>query len=215
MKKIAIFGAGGLGREIACIIRELNEKDKIWDFIGFFDDNPTLQGTKNEYGEILGGMDELNLWAEDLSIVIGVGNPKIVRKIVGSISNDKISFPNIIAPDVKFLDKDNFKIGIGNFFNFKGSVSCGVSVGNFNTFGGFSSLGHDCKIGDYNAIMPAVQLCGYVEIGSDNFFGVSSVVLQMQKVGKGVTLGAGSILMKDAENDSTYFGNPARKILKK
>lgn len=104
---------------------------------------------------------------------------------------------------------------MGNFFNFKGSVSCGVNIGNFNSFGGFSSLGHDCKIGDFNTIMPAVQICGYVEVGCDNFFGVSSIVLQMNKVGNGVTLGAGSILMKDAEDNRTYFGNPARQLLKK
>lgn len=213
MKKIAVYGAGGLGREIACIIRELNEIDSKWDFVGFFDDG-IAKGSTNEFGKILGGMDELNSWNEDLSIVIGVGNSQTVRKIVENIKNEMISFPNIIAPDVKFLDKNSCKIGIGNFFNFRGSVSCGVRIGNFNTFGGFSSLGHDCLVGDFNTIMPAVQLCGYVEVGCDNFFGVNSVVLQTRRVGNGITLGAGSILMKDAEDNKTYFGNPARQLLK-
>ena len=38
MKKIAIIGAGGFGREVACLINAINEKSKEWDFIGFFDD---------------------------------------------------------------------------------------------------------------------------------------------------------------------------------
>lgn len=42
MKDIAIFGAGGFGREVACLIRSINEcidvDEERWNFIGFFDD---------------------------------------------------------------------------------------------------------------------------------------------------------------------------------
>lgn len=214
MKQIAIYGAGGLGREIACIIKEINKEKIQWDLVGFFDDG-IEKGSKNEYGPILGGIDVLNAWKDDLSVVIGIGNPKIVRSLIGRINNEKILFPNIIAPDVKFLDKSSFKIGKGNYINFKSSISCNVSIGSFNTIGAFASLGHDSKIGDYNTIMPSVQICGFVNVGNENFFGINSVVLQMNKVGNGVTLGAGSILMKDTEDDRTYFGNPARQLIKK
>ena len=211
MRKIAIYGAGGLGREVACVIKEINEIELQWELVGFFDDGIEI-GFKNEYGTILGGIDELNSWNDDLSIVIGIGNPKIVRSIIDKITNSKVEFPNIIAPDVKFLDKKNFKIGHGNYINFKSSISCNVTIGSFNTIGAFAALGHDCIIEDFNTIMPSVQICGFVEVGCDNFFGISSTVLQMNKVGNGVTLGAGSILMKDADDRVTYFGNPARKL---
>lgn len=214
MKDIAVYGAGGLGREIACVINEINEKTPIWNFLGFFDDG-IEKGTKIDYGIILGGIDELNNWDKDISIVIGIGSPKIVFNIVNGIKNKFVSFPNIFSHDIKFVDQKSLKIGRGNFINFKGNISCNVTIGNFNTIGALSTLGHDCIIGDYNTIMPSVQICGYVEIGNRNFFGISSTVLQMNKVGNGVTLGAGSILMKNAEDGITYFGNPARPIIKK
>ena len=49
MKDIAIYGAGGLGREVACLIRMINESKEIpeWNFIGFFDDDSSLYGTQN------------------------------------------------------------------------------------------------------------------------------------------------------------------------
>ena len=55
MKDIALFGAGGFGREVACLIRLINESlnEPRWNLIGFFDDNADLKGTINEYGEIL------------------------------------------------------------------------------------------------------------------------------------------------------------------
>lgn len=214
MKDIAIYGAGGLGREIACILKEINAKEPTWNFIGFFDDGLEKE-SKNEYGIILGGINELNQWEEELSIVLGIGNPKIVHQIINEINNSKISFPNIIAPDVKLLDYDNLKIGKGNFVNFRASISCNVTIGDFNTIGALATLGHDCKIGDFNVIMPSVQVCGFVEIGNDNFLGINSIILQLNKMGDGNTLGVGSVLMKDADNQHTYFGNPARPILKK
>ena len=38
MKEIAIYGAGGCGREVACIIELINQEKRVWNFIGFFDD---------------------------------------------------------------------------------------------------------------------------------------------------------------------------------
>ena len=61
MKDIAIYGAGGLGREIACLINMINKKELTWTFIGFFDENKKI-GECNEYGCIIGGMAELNSW---------------------------------------------------------------------------------------------------------------------------------------------------------
>ena len=55
-----IFGAGGFGREVACLIHSVNKQRRTWNIIGFIDDNPNLKGTKNEYGEVLGGVDYLN-----------------------------------------------------------------------------------------------------------------------------------------------------------
>ena len=38
MKKIAICGAGGFGKEVACILNLINEKQPTWELVGFFDD---------------------------------------------------------------------------------------------------------------------------------------------------------------------------------
>ncbi|MBQ1759932.1 MAG: hypothetical protein IIZ94_09650, partial [Prevotella sp.] len=45
-KKIAIYGAGGLGREVAGGINRINScSDEQWELVGFFDDNIPI-GTK-------------------------------------------------------------------------------------------------------------------------------------------------------------------------
>lgn len=208
MKKIAIFGAGGFGREVACLIRIINEENPEWDLIGFFDDG-IEKGKRNEYGEVLGGISEVNNYPEELAVVIAIANPKIVEKIFQNIVSPHIYYPNIISPDVTFLDKENMKLGKGNIVCSGCLISCNVHIGNFNILNGFVPVGHDTKIGNYNSIMPSVKISGEVRIGDRNFFGVNSVVLQQIKIGDDTVIGANSLILRKTKDGMTYVGSPA------
>ena len=214
MKDLAIFGAGGLGREIACLIRLINEsKDEPeWNFIGFFDDNQSLEGSSNEYGEVLGNMDLLNSWPKPLYMAIAIGSPSIVKKVVSNINNPQIEFPNLFAPDTIFLDRNNIKFGKGNIICVGCSFSCNVTVGDFNTFNAFISCGHDARIGNYNSLMPAVRISGEVEIGEENFIGCAAVILQQIKIGQQTTIGANSTVLRKTKDGFTYVGSPAVRV---
>ena len=113
MKDIAIYGAGGFGREIACLIKEINNVEPTWNLIGFFDDGKDI-GYQTEYGKVLGGIENLNNYSQQLSIAIAIGNPAIVSQLSSSICNPVIEFPNIISPSVCFLDRNNISMGYGN-----------------------------------------------------------------------------------------------------
>lgn len=211
MREIAIFGAGGFGREIACLIKKVNEKSPTWILIGFFDDG-IKKGSRNEYGEILGGINELNQISQELSVVIAIGNPKIVSRIVESLTNPNLNYPNIISPDIIFLDEKNFSIGKGNIICSGCLISCNVKIGDFNILNGFIPIGHDTIIGNFNSIMPSVKISGEVIIGNRNFFGVNSVVLQQIKIGNDTIVGASSLILRKTKDGNTYVGNPAKII---
>jgi sugar O-acyltransferase (sialic acid O-acetyltransferase NeuD family) len=213
MKNIAVYGAGGLGREIACLIRHINENNPVWNFAGFYDDGKT-KGSCNEYGIILGGIDDLNACPSPLDIVMAIGSPQTVRKLVEKITNPNIDFPNLISPDIVFLDKESVTLGKGNIFCSRCSVSIAAKIGDFNLFNGYITVGHDVTIGNYNAFMPAVRISGEVSIGDENFFGVSSIVLQRISIGKKTVIGANSLIIRNTDDYNTYVGSPAR-ILKK
>lgn len=211
MKNIAIYGAGGFGREVACLLKLINEQKPTWNLVGFFDDGKEV-GYKTEYGEVLGGIRELNLYEIPLSIVIAIGNPKIVFHIVYSINNSLIDFPNIIAPDVQFLDKGNATLGRGNLICNHCWISCNVCLGDFNTFNVGVMVGHDSKLGDFNSLMPVTKISGEVCIGDRNFFGVSSVVLQQICIGSDTIIGANSLVIRKTKDGETYVGSPALKV---
>ena len=208
MKDIAIYGAGGFGREVACLINKINEKDLTWNLIGFFDDG-IEKGKQNEYGIILGGIKELNSYNKDISIVIGIGNPVLVKKVYTLITNEKIDFPNIIAPNIMFIDQSNVELGIGNIISFGCTISCNVKIGNFNIFNWNNTIGHDVTIGSYNSFMPSVSISGEVSIIELNFFGVSSTVLQRLKIEENTIIGANSLITRNTKDNETYIGSPA------
>lgn len=214
MKDIAVFGAGGFGREVACLIRLINESldEPKWNFIGFFDDNVELKGTSNEYGEVLGGKTELNTWETPLDIAIAIGSPNALKLVTEGITNPLVDFPNVIAPNVQWLDRNNVRMGKGNVICSGCLISCNVEFGNFNILNGFIPVGHDTTIGSYNVIMPSCNISGGIVMGDCNFMGVKSVVLQYLKVGNNVRIGAGSVVMRNTKDGYLYIGTPAQKM---
>ena len=212
MKDIVIYGAGGFGREIACLIRMINKESPEWKLIGFLDDNEALHGTSNEYGQVLGGSGWINDYSRPLSVAIAVGNPNAVKLISERITNPLIDFPNLYAPNVTFFDKGSLQIGKGNIICYNCVVSCNVIVGNFNLFNGNISIGHDAMIGNCNVVMPSCNISGGVSIGDCNLLGVQSVVLQYQKIGNNTRIGANSVIMRKTKDGYLYIGNPAKRI---
>lgn len=212
MKKIAIYGAGGFGREVACLIHKINEVKPEWELIGFFDDNPSLKGKMvSHYAPCLGGWEELNKFDGELAVAMAIGNAKIVKPLINRITNDKISYPNLIHPRVNFNDFSTVKIGNGNIVQGGCFFSCDVEVGDFNVLNGSVVLGHDDKIGSYNIFMPAVRVSGQVTIGDENYFGVGAIILQQLKIGNDTRFGAGCVLMTKPKDGCLYIGNPAKK----
>ena len=208
MKDIAIYGAGGYGREVACLISAINGVKKEWNLIGFFDDGLPV-GHKNEYGTIIGGISELNNYSHQLSIAMAIANPATLQSIVKKITNPAIEFPNIIAPDILFFDENTVSIGHGNIIGFKSSISCNVNMGSFNRLNTSVFMGHDVIVGNFNMFNPSTRISGEVSIGDCNLFGVSSIVLQQKKIGNHTTIGANSVIIKKTKDNTTYIGNPA------
>ncbi|MGM9868300.1 MAG: serine acetyltransferase [Sodaliphilus sp.] len=209
--RIAIYGAGGFGREVACLLRKINEVKPTWDFVGFYDDGMEI-GSAIDYGHVLGGMAELNAVGYPLSVVVAMGSPKSIKHVVEQIHNPYIDFPNIISPDAKWLDEQSVTMGKGNVVAMGNYFSCNVHIGNFNMLVGFSTIGHDATLGDFNCLMPGVRVSGNVTVGNENMMGSGAIILQGLSIGNEITIGAGSTLMTNPKDGATYLGCPAKKI---
>lgn len=212
MKDIIIYGGGGLGKEVACTIKRINDKVPTWNLIGFVDDSIAIGTHISHFGEVLGNIEYLNSYTHKINVVIAIGNGNISKKIVSQIFNPNIEFPNLVYPNFWVEDYNTFTIGKGNIIQGGCAVTCDVSIGDFNILNGSVVIGHDVTIGNYNTIMPATRISGEVNIGDCNVFGVSSIILQRLKIKNNTTIGAGAVLMTNPKENSIYIGNPAKKF---
>lgn len=87
MKDIAIFGAGGFAKEVATTLERINRVTPIWNLVGFFEDGGRIGREVSKYGKILGGMNELNQWEDELAVVIAIGSPGAIRSVRSRIQN--------------------------------------------------------------------------------------------------------------------------------
>lgn len=211
MKDIVVYGFGGLGREVACLIRKINEVNPVWNMIGFFDDG-VEPGTKCKYGAVLGNIDTLNSWDRDIAVAIAVGNPKYLKDLSMKITNPHASFPNLVAPNCFFFDYDSVYLGKGNIVSFGCRMSCNVNIGDFNVLDGNISLGHDVEIGSYNMMFPEVRISGQTTIGNSNYFGARCFSSQCLKIGNNNRFGAGTFILRKIKDSGFYMGNPAKKV---
>lgn len=210
-KDLLIYGFGGFGHEVACLINHINAEEPRWNLLGYIDDGVAV-GTESRYGKVLGNIDTVNSWDKPVSVVIAIGNCRVVESLSQKISNKNVDFPNIIAPNVFFFDKESVRMGKGNIITFGCRFSCNTSLGDFNILNGNISMGHDSSLGSFNVLFPETRISGRTVVGNSNFFGARVFVSQCLKIGNNCRFGAGSYVLRKTKDGYLYMGNPAKRV---
>lgn len=211
MKNIAIFGAGGFGREVKTIIDSINSKNpNTYNFLGFYDDGFEKGTIVNGY-PVLGGISELNNEKNELSLVISIGDPKTKLKIINKIENSIISYPVIIHPNVS-ISNDDVTIGEGSIVCEGTIITCNIKIGKFVILNLMCTVGHDTIIDDYCAFMPSVNISGEVHIHNAVYVGTGAKIINLLEIGENTIVGAGAVVSKTLPANCTAVGIPAKPI---
>ncbi len=218
MKNIFIIGSGGFAKEVLFLIEEINRNSDLqYNFLGFID-------TSTEKFKKVGGKEYPiveesefinNKSFRGCSIAIGIGNPKIVKKIITLFQGTeiKLDFPNLIHHSV-VGDWKSISMGNGNIFTAHCSLTVDIAIGSFNIFNLNTTIGHDTSIGDFNIFNPGVNVSGGVKIGDGNLLGTNSTILQNLTMGDNSVIGGTALLTKSLESNLVAVGVPAKPLNK-
>lgn len=210
MKDIYIIGAGGVGRETAQLIEDINSEKQQWNLLGFIDDNKELHGRNINGYEVLGGIELLNNFAGKPSVVCTISNPVIKNSVLKKLNNSNIEFARLIHPTAVISRyADIGKDVIVQAFCY---LSTNIVIGDHVQLNPQCGIGHDCLIGDYSSLYWNVNISGNVKIGEGCLFGTKSTILQGISVGKWSIIGANSTIIKDMPAHCTAVGTPAKPI---
>jgi len=210
MKDIAIIGAGGFGREVKTLIEQINEFEKLYNIVGFYDDDIDQPSSINGI-PYLGSTREINKQKSPLSIALGIGEPKAKEKIIKSIVNKFITYPTLIHPKA-IISNNNIKIGYGSIICAGNIITCDIKIGAYVTLNLCCTVGHDTEIGDFSSFMPSVNISGEVSINNNVYVGTGATIINQLSIGENTIIGAGAVVSKSLPPNCTAVGIPAKPI---
>ena len=104
------------------------------------------------------------------------------------------------------------QIGLGTFSAAQSVIAPGANIGNHCIINHAVVVDHDCIIGDFTHIAPHSCLGGGVKIGKGVLIGAGAIVLPGIEIADYVVVGAGAVVTKNIAAGMTVVGNPAKSI---
>jgi sugar O-acyltransferase (sialic acid O-acetyltransferase NeuD family) len=204
--KIAIVGAGGLGKEVLCTLGELIGWENLSSKVSF------LVEDKYFAHQTILGIKVHPLSIDNTSfdgIIIAIGDLEARMRIMKMFPAGT-NFISVIHPGVLLTPYTQIGEGaivIGNVL-----LSCDVKIGNFAIINPGTTISHDTTIGEYFRASPGVNISGGCKLGDRVFMGTGACLRDYISIANDVTIGMGAVVTKDILEPGTYIGNPARLI---
>lgn len=206
MNGLLVVGAGGHGKVVADIARELGR----WDRIAFLDDK-FPEATSVSGWQIIGKIDEASRFLPDFhEAIVAIGANSLRIDMQKHLSEVGFQFPVLVHPDASV--SRSVVIGEGTVICAQAAVIIDACIGRSSIVNTGASVGHDCLLGDGVHVAPGVRLAGGVSIGECCWIGIGAVVKECVSIGPGTIVGAGSTVIMDLPNHVLAVGSPARAL---
>ncbi len=215
LKRMVVVGAGGFAREVAWLIRAINDVAPTFEFVGYVVSD--VSRLSEHDSPVLGDLTwlEANRGSVD-ALANGIGTPGARMRVTAELQGREpgVAWPPLIHPSV-LLDRQSSTIG-------EGVILCAGVIGTVNVvlepFAMVNlacTLGHEAHLGRGTVLNPTVNISGGVRLGAGVLVGTGAQVLQYVKVGDGATVGAGAVVTRDVAPGDTVVGVPARPMGKR
>lgn len=211
MKNIVIIGSGGHAKVVADILLKRKEvlKEEL-NIIGFLDDNfQNLEYREIFNISILGNLELIEEFKnKDYEYIIAIGNNLVRKEIAEKYSN--LIYYTAIHPTAVIGNMVTIEEGTVVMAN--AVINSYSKIGKHCILNTSCVIEHDNNIKNYVHISPNTTLCGGVVIKEKSWIGAGSNIKQGVSIGKNVIVGAGTIVIRNIEDNVTAVGNPARIV---
>ncbi|MFZ3388113.1 acetyltransferase [Buttiauxella gaviniae] len=215
MKLYGIAGAGGFGREVIPIVKQMiNDLPQAQSAeIVFILENSDISDV-NGY-KVLSQQEFIDSPHEEKFFNIAIGDSK-TRERIANLLIEAGAVPFTVAHQntVIYAESEIHSSAILCPFV---TVTANAKIGKFFNANIYSYVAHDCVIGDYVTFAPGVKCNGNVTIEDHAYIGTGAVIKQGTAkrpvvIGAGAVVGMGAVVTKSVPAGSTVFGNPAKPL---
>lgn len=110
------------------------------------------------------------------------------------------------------LITSNMNIGTNNIIMEFAYIGSNVSIGSNNIIRQYSYIGHDSRLENDINIGIRTTLAGFTVVDSFSWIGTDVTIVNKARVARSSILGAGTVVIRSTEANTTYVGNPQRRI---
>ena len=199
---LAIYCAGGLGKEIIAFARYLAR----WPMIVFVDDVIDEKWFQDARVYRFG---ELQYLPDKVEFVIASGEPAGRAALYKKIKDAGYPMATIISPGC--LLPPSSTIGEGSII-YDCAIAPDVKVGVNVLINTKATIGHDVVIGD-NCIISAFSFVGgHSTIGKNTYLGAGAMIKDRLTVGDNAIISLGAVALRNVRSEAIMVGNPAKEI---
>jgi sugar O-acyltransferase (sialic acid O-acetyltransferase NeuD family) len=211
MEDLVILGAGGMSREIADAVADINRVERRWNLLGFLDDDAAKHDKIVAGLPVLGPIDCARQHAAHYIVgVARVGDPWRRRRIVERLALPRERFATIIHPSATI--SRSATIGVGTAILQNAVVTTDVVIGDHVLIHYNATISHDAVIEDFVTMAPGSLIAGSVRLCAGVYLGAGSQVINDVTVNEAAVVGLGAIVIRDVISGETVVGNPARAL---
>lgn len=195
----AIYGAGGHARVVTSILR----KNGV-SILGFFDDS--YSGPENIQGApVLGTFNDILDYQNSItSVYLAIGDNDCRRKAFAFLHRHHFQMPALIHPQA--IIEDKAKIQTSSVVCVGSIIGTQVSIGKGAVINTGCAVDHESIIGDFVHLAPKTVIAGRTHIGANTFIGMNACIADKLRVGENVSIGAGSVVLKNVPDNSRIVG---------
>lgn len=208
MKNLIIVGAGGFGRVVLQLAKDINNERTRWNIKGFIDDDLDALSELESDIDVLGTIRD---WkpSQDEVFACAIADPRTKKEIVSLLKAKNANFVEVIHPTAQISEFAH--VGEGLIAYQYAVIGPNTIVGDFVSLLS-SRVGHDAKVEDFCTISSYCDITGGVKLGESVFLGSGVNIIPKREIGENVYICAGSVVMTNIEPNLKVMGYPARKV---
>lgn len=194
--KRAIIGAGGFAQEVRAQMGDHTIKCFVDD--QYYSINDDYIFPLSEFDPTI------------YEVVVAIGDPRARYDIIQRLPEETKYF-TFKHPSAILLGND-IQIGCGSIICAGVIITTNVIIGQHAHLNLHTTIGHDCRIGDYFTTAPGAKISGNCKIYDCVYIGTNASIKQKINIHSFATIGMNAAVVKHINDSGTYVGIPAKKI---
>jgi sugar O-acyltransferase (sialic acid O-acetyltransferase NeuD family) len=211
-QQIAVYGAGGFGREVAWLAESCGTPEERCEVVCFVDDTAAHHGSVINDIPVM-GLREARERFPDARLVTAVGGPALREQLAAQGAEAGFAFATLVHPDTR--RSRWVEMGEGTVICAGNILTTNITLGRHVQINLDCTVGHDVVMGDFTTLAPGVHVSGWVHMGKRVYVGTGAAILNGSSdaplvIGDDAVIGGAACVTRSVAPGTTVVGVPAR-----